>query len=496
MPNLATLIEYFLMTDKLAIPSDELRRIAGQAVDFLAAYYEGLADRPVLVPTTAAAIRQKLDQRLPAQGADFEELLATLRDVISEYARHNAHPRFFGYVSSPGTAITAIGGLLSGALNINATCWRSAPTGTALEHLVIGWLKQMLAYPEEAAGLLTSGGSMANFAALAAARTRKAPVDVVHEGMAAVAQRMCLYVSEEAHFSIAKAAGMLGIGENNVRAVPTDDELRMDVAHLSRLIEADLDAGHLPFCVVASAGTTSTGAFDPIGDIAEVARRHNLWLHVDAAYGGFAALAPSAWHHFEHIAQADSVTLDPHKWLYQPVGCGCVLYKDPAAARAAFQHGAEYARVIGLEQGLEQDEAFAFWDYGPELTRPFRALDLWLLIKYAGIERLSQAIEENIACAEYFQGLVNVSDDFEMLAPVGLSVFCFRYRPEYFTGNLDALNERILLKLQRAGSTYLSNAKIRGRFALRGCVLNYRTTKPDMERILEDVRAVANACSC
>src|ERR1017187_1953886 len=478
------------MTDKLAIPADEFRRIAGQAVDFLAAYYETLAGRSVLVSTTSQAIRQIIDERLPQYGADFEELLHTFRDVISEFARHNAHPRFFGYVSSPGTAITAVGSMLAAALNINATCWRSAPTGTDLEHLTIDWLKQMLGYPAEAAGLLTSGGSMANFAALAAARSRKAPVNVVRDGMAAVGRRMCLYVSEEGHFSIAKAAGMLGIGESNVRSVKTDHQLRMDVGELSRLIEADLAAGHLPFCVVASAGTTATGAFDPLGPIADVVRRHDLWLHVDAAYGGFAALAPSAWHHFERIAEADSVTLDPHKWLYLPVGCGCVLYKDPAAARAAFQHGAEYARVIGLER----DEAFAFWDYGPELTRPFRALDLWLLIKYAGAERLGQAIEENIACAEYLQGLVNVSDDFEMLAPVGLSVFCFRYKPKNFTGDLDSLNERLLIELQRSGSTYLSNAKIHGHFALRGCVLNYRTTKSDMERVLEDVRKAGILC--
>jgi aromatic-L-amino-acid/L-tryptophan decarboxylase len=477
------------MTDKLNIPPDEFRRIAGQAVDFLANYYETLADRPVLVPTTAQALHQKLDERLPAQGADFEELLRTLRDVISQYARHNGHPRFFGYVSSPGTGITAIGSLLTGALNINATCFRSAPSGTALEHLTIDWLKEMLHYPAGAAGLLTSGGSMANFAALAAARSAKAPVNVVREGMAA-AGRMCLYVSEEGHFSIAKAAGMLGIGEANVRSVKTDAQLRMDVSDLSRLIEADLAAGHLPFCVVASAGTTATGAFDPLGPIAEIASRHNLWLHVDAAYGGFAALAPSARRLFEHIAEADSVALDPHKWLYLPVGVGCVLYKDPAAARAAFQHGAEYARVIGLER----DEAFAFWDYGPELTRPFRALDLWLLIKYAGIERLSQAVEQNIGCAEYFQGLVNASEDFEMLAPVGLSVFCFRYKPVNYTGNLDDLNERILVEVQRAGSTYLSNAKIHGHFALRGCVLNYRTTRTDMERVLEDVRQAAARC--
>jgi glutamate/tyrosine decarboxylase-like PLP-dependent enzyme len=224
-----------------------------------------------------------------------------------------------------------------------------------------------------------------------------------------------------------------------------------------------------------------------MAEVAEFARRHDLWFHVDAAYGGFAALAPSARHFFAGIEQADSIALDPHKWLYLPVGCGCVLYKDPATARAAFAHGADYTRTIGLAN----DEAFAFWDYGPELTRPFRALDLWMLIKFAGTERLGQAIEENIACAKYFEELVKESDDFQMLAPVELSIFCFRHVPKGFTGDLDEYNERLLVKVQRAGSTYLSNARVRGSFALRGCVLNYRTTKADMVRVLEDVRTAA-----
>lgn len=458
--------------------------MAGAAVDFLAAYYQSLEDRPVVIPTTSREIRARINEPLPQAGAEFTVLLDTVRDVICEYSRHNAHPRFFGYVSSPGTAVTAIGSLLAAAMNVNVTCWRSAPTGTDLEHLTIDWLKEMLGYRADAAGLLTSGGSMANFAALGAARSAKAPANVVRDGVAAVGRRMCVYVSEEGHFSIAKAAGMLGLGEANVRSVRTDDRLRMDLVDLERLVEADLAAGHLPFCVVACAGTTATGAFDPLADLAEFSRRYNLWLHVDAAYGGFAALAPSARHFFAGIAEADSVTLDPHKWLYLPVGCGCVLYKNPADARAAFSHGADYTRTIGLER----DEAFAFWDYGPELTRPFRALDLWLLLKYAGAKRLGEAVEENIACAKYLEELVRASEDFEMLAPVELSIFCFRYAPKGFAGDLDELNESILVELQRAGSTYLSNAKVRGKFALRGCVLNYRTTKADMEKVLEDVR--------
>jgi len=393
------------MSDKLALPAEEFRSIAAAAVDFLADYYETLEGRPVIVPTTSREVRARIDEPFPQAGTDFSALLATVRDVICHYARHSAHPRLFGYVSSPGTAVTAIGGMLAAALNINVTSWRSAPSGTDLEHLTIDWLKEMLGYPATAGGLLTSGGSMATFAALGAARSAKAGVDVVRDGAGAISRPMCVYVSEEGHFSIAKAAGMLGLGESNVRAVKTDDCFRIDLTDLARLVEADLARGHLPFCVVANAGTTATGAFDPLAELVNFSHRYNLWLHVDAAYGGFAALAPSARHHFTGIAEADSVTLDPHKWLYLPVGCGCVLYRDPAPARAAFSHGADYIRPMGLDR----DEAFAFWDYGPELTRPFRALDLWLLIKYAGAERLGRAIEENIACARYFEELVKAS---------------------------------------------------------------------------------------
>ena len=474
--------------DRLALPTPEFRAMAGAAVDFLANYFDSLETRPVLVPTTSRAIRAQIDEPLPSDGTDFAALLDTVREVISQYSRHSAHPRMFGYVASPGTAITAVSHLIAGALNINVTAWRSAPSAADMERLTIDWMKEMLGYPATAGGLLTSGGSMANFAALGAARSAKAGVDVVREGVAAVGRRTCVYVSEESHYSVEKAAGLLGLGESNVRAVKTDDRLHIDLADLERLVAADRAAGHLPFCVVANAGTTATGAFDPMAAVGEFARRHDLWFHVDAAYGGFAALAPSARHFFAGIEQADSIALDPHKWLYLPVGCGCVLYKDPAAARAAFAHGADYTRTIGLTN----DEAFAFWDYGPELTRPFRALDLWMLIKFAGTERLGQAIEENIACAKYFEELVKASDDFEMLAPVELSVFCFRYVPKGFPSDLDALNESLLVKVQRAGSTYLSNARVHGKFALRGCVLNYRTTKADMQRVLNDVRRAAD----
>jgi glutamate/tyrosine decarboxylase-like PLP-dependent enzyme len=467
------------MSDPLALSPEQIRELGRAALDRIAAYYEGLPCRPILVPTTSDALRAALDEPLPQAGMDFGAILEALEATVFRYSRHNAHPRFFGYISSPGTPVNAIGSMLQSALNINVTCWRSGPAATEIEHVTVNWLKEMLGYPEDAVGLFTSGGSMANFTGIAAALAAKAPVNVTREGVAAIGAPMCLYVSEEGHFSVAKAAGMLGLGEAWVRRVRVDRQMHIDLADLDRLVAADRAAGRIPFCVVANAGTTATGAVDPLGEVSDYARAQGLWLHVDAAYGGFAALAPSARHLFDRIGEADSVALDPHKWLYLPVGCGCVLYKDPAAARAAFSHAADYTRAIGLER----DEAFAFWDYGPELSRPFRALDLWLLIKFAGVGRLAEAIEQNIACARHFAGLVDASDDFEMLAPAELSVFCFRYKHAS-----DADHERILVNLQRAGSTYLSNATVHGRFALRGCVLNYRTTERDMEQVLDDVR--------
>jgi aromatic-L-amino-acid/L-tryptophan decarboxylase len=477
------------MPEKLALPPEDFSRLAQLGADFVAEYYASLANRPVFVPSTAEAIRKLVEEPLPQSGAALPGLLDVIRDVVSRYNRHSAHPRCFGYICSPGAPVTAISHMISAALNINVTCWRSSPSGTEIEHVVVNWLKEMLHYPADGAGLLVSGGSMANFAALAAARSAKAPGNVVRDGMSADGPRMCAYVSEEGHFSITKAAGMLGMGESSVRQIKTDSQLRIDLGDLESHVQRDRAAGHLPFCVVANAGTTATGAFDPLGDLADFARRHNLWLHVDAAYGGFAALAPSARHLFAQIAEADSVALDPHKWLYGPMGCGCVLYKDPETARAAFSHDAEYTRRIGLVR----DEAFAFWDYGPELSRPFRALDLWLLIKYVGAAAIAEAVESNIACAKHLEKLVEASDDFEMLAPVELSIFCFRYKPRGFAGDLDALNEQTLVRLQRDGSSYVSNARIRGQFALRGCVLNYRTTMDDMQTLLDDIRRVCPA---
>jgi glutamate/tyrosine decarboxylase-like PLP-dependent enzyme len=470
--------------------ADEIRAWGHAAVEAMAGYLDSLGHRRVYPRTTARQIREQLDPVLPAEGVDFDRLLKTFDDVIVAASRHNGHPRMFGYVQAPGTAIAALADLLASTLNANLTAWRSAPAAVEIERLTIDWIKQILGVSGHAAGLFVSGGSMANLAALAAARRAKAPAALASEGAQCMSQKLRVYASDETHHSIAKAASLLGIGSDNVCHVGVDERFRIRIDDLVAKISEDLEAGHLPFCVVANAGTVATGAFDPLAQVSEVARRFNLWMHVDASYGGFAALAQSVRGLFDALPEADSIALDPHKWLYLPVDCGCVLYRDAEAARAAFAHEAEYTRV--LEKA--PDEAFAFWDYGPELSRRFRALKVWMMLKGVGLRVLGEAIEKDLACARHLERLVRASDDFEMLAPVELSIFCFRHVPSRLKGleeQLDAFNERLLIDLQRDGSSYLSNARLHGRFSLRGCVMNYRTTPRDMEILLDDLRRMA-----
>ena len=463
--------------------ADEIRKWGNSVIQLMTDYLCSLRDRGVYRHMFSRRIRDRLDATLPTKGTDFDGLLRVFREDIIPFSRQNAHPRMFGYVQSPGTPIAAFADLLASTLNANLTVWRSAPAPVEVERLTIDWIRQILGFNAGAGGLFVSGGSMANLAALAAARQTKD----------CLSGRLRIYASSETHFSIVKAAALLGIGRENVCHIAVDERFRIRMDDLVVKITADLEAGCVPLCVVANAGTVNTGAVDPLAEIREIANRFQLWMHVDGSYGALAILAKSARELFAGIERADSVALDPHKWLYLPVDVGCVIYRDPEIVHAAFAHEAEYTRIIGQEA----DEAFAFWDYGPELSRRFRALKVWMLLKGVGVDALSEAIENNLACARHLESMVRASDDFEMAAPVELSIFCFRHMPAQLRNEspktIDAFNERLLVALQRDGSSYLSNATLGGRFALRGCVLNYRTTLHDIEILLDDLRRVAKS---
>src|SRR5438094_41862 len=388
--------------------ADEIRDWGNSVIQLMADYLGNLRDRKVYCHMSSREIRDRLDPTVPTKGIDLNGLLKVFRETVIPFSRQNAHPRMFGYVQSPGTPLAAFADLLASTLNANLTVWRSAPAPVELERLTIDWIRQILGFNAGAGGLFVSGGSIANLAAIAAARQAKDYLS----------GRLRMYASSETHFSIAKAAALLGIGRENVRLVAVDERFKIRTDDLVAKITADVKTGYFPFCVVANAGTVNTGAVDPLAEIREVANRFQLWMHVDGSYGAFAVLAKSARGLFAGLEQADSIALDPHKWLYLPVDVGCVIYRAPETAQATFAHDAEYTRIIGEEA----DEAFAFWDYGPELSRRFRALHVWMLLEGVGLDSLSEAIESNLACARYFESLARESEDFEMIAPVQLSI--------------------------------------------------------------------------
>ncbi|HEU4405619.1 MAG TPA: aminotransferase class V-fold PLP-dependent enzyme [Polyangiaceae bacterium] len=470
----------------------------GLTNDYLARGHEGR----VFPETSAAALRAAFDRALPAEGEPLAGLVDDCRAVLGA-SRDNGHPRMFGYVASPATPVGVYGSLLAAALNQNVVAWRSAPAAAAVERVVVRWLAELVGYAGGGAGgLLTSGGSMANLMALLMALRASAPAgELSRRGLWGPGPPATLYVSDQVHFSVTKAAEVIGVGREQVRVVPSDEHFRLDARALDEAIERDGRAGLRPFCVVASAGTVATGAVDPLAAVAGVARRRGLWLHVDGAYGALAAAVPAKRPLFAGLAEADSLSLDPHKWLYAPVGCGCLLVRDPAAARAAFGGaGGGYVKIL---EG-DADEAFAFWDYGVELSRPFRALGLWLMLRYYGARRVVAAIEGDCALAGRLAELVRAADDFELLAPPALGICCFRYAPPASraalargeageNARLDALNERLVHRVQRGGRAYLSNAELRGRVALRASITNYRTTGADLERTLEAVREAARS---
>jgi len=511
-------------SSSLDIADEELRTLADRAVALVADYFAHISERPVFPQTNAKEIAAQLDAPLPLDGPDkLDQLFADCARIFAN-SRQNGHPRFFGYVASPATPIGAFADLIASALNQNVPVWRSAPAATHVERTTVRWLAQLIGYPHDAGGLLTSGGSMANLDALYIAQRTKArdetsanatanvgddssdsaSFDVSRHGLWHAGAPMTVYVSDQAHHSITKAADIIGLGREHVRVVETDERFRMNVRGLRERIEADLQVGLRPCCVVANAGTVNTGAVDPLAEIASVAARYDLWFHVDGAYGAPAALAAPKRALFNGLERADSVALDPHKWLYTPVDCGCLLLREPARARAAWalDAGADYIKIF--EQ--TDEESFAFFDYGIELSRRFRALKLWLLLRYYGVPRIAAAIADDCALAAYMAEQIEACEDFELLAPVELSICCFRYVPPdvrralieaddatraRIGTELNELNERIVHAVQRGGRAYISNAVLRGRFALRACIVNFRTTRRDIDLTLDIIRDAA-----
>ena len=462
------------------ISPGEFQQLADCVVKIATDYLKGLDSSAIPPEGTGPEIDQVFRSPIPEKGLR-EEALSSLRDVVRYSRAQNG--RFFGYVLGSGEPAAATMDLLCSVLNQNVTAWRSGPAAVTLERIVTGWLAQTLGC-RNFSGTLTGGGSSANLMALAIAREAKAPAN--QTGLQKNTP-LAIYASTEVHMSIPKAMALLGIGRDNLRLIPVDESFRMIPEELEHTIRWDQAAGIIPLAVVASAGTVNTGAIDPLLRIAEIAHKHGAWFHVDGSYGALAAIAVPE--NFPGLELADSLSLDPHKWLYQPLDCGCLLYQDAAAARKAFAYSGDYARSLTADP----IEGFSFFEESLELSRRFRALKLWFSLRYHGFEAFRNSIKKDLTQARRLAAAIAAQPQLQLMAPVQLSAVCFRYvgQGEQPEQKLNRLNFEILQRLNRRGRVYLSNATLNSRFCLRACIVNHRTTDSDVDSVLTEVLAAA-----
>ena len=467
--------------------ADDFRRFGHEIIDWIANYLEQMEQLPVLSQVRPNALIEQLPQKAPAQGEALATILADVDRLIVPALTHWNHPSFFAYFATSASAPGIFGELLSAAFDVKAMLWRTSPAAIELEQVALNWLRQMMGLDEGLDGIIYDTASVASMHAIAAAR-ENLNLSIREDGLSGRADLPLLriYVSEQAHSSIEKSALTLGLGQRSVCKVPTDKEFRMDAQALRRAIEEDKRDGMLPFCVVATVGTTSTTSIDPLPSIADICTEHKLWLHVDAAYAGSAAILPEMRHILAGSERADSLVTNPHKWLFTPFDLSVLYCRQMDVLRRAFSLVPEYLKTS------EAETVRNGMDYGIQLGRRFRALKLWMIIRYFGHEGLAARIREHCRLAELFARRVDDAPHWERLAPVPFSVVCFRACPqvegeaeEARTARLDALNEALMNNVNSTGEIFLSHTRLNNLFTLRLAIGNIRTTEAHVRRAWE-----------
>ncbi len=470
----------------LEINAADFRAIGHHLVDRIADFLDTLPQRSVTPGEAPSEVRKALDSALslPDIGAEPAKLIERAADLLFDHSLFNSHPRFWGYITAPAAPIGILGEFLSAAVNPNSGAWFLSPMASEIEAQTIRWIAQLLGFPAECGGIMVSGGNMANMLGLFAARQAKAGWDVRSAGLhGGKAQRLRIYCSKETHTWIHKGADLSGAGTDGIRWIPTGKDLCMNIDELRKQIRADRVAGDLPFIVVGTAGSVSTGAIDPLHEIAGICREEDLWFHVDGAYGGFAAMLPDAPSGLKGLSEADSVAVDPHKWHYAPLEAGCALVRDPEKLRAAFAYHPPYYH-FGVE-------AVNYLDLGPQNSRGFRALKVWLALQHVGRKGYEQMLADDIRLAKELYNLIAKQSELEAFTQ-SLSITTFRYVPSALKAGsdeiekyLNQLNTELLTRLQNSGKAYVSNAVLDGKFLLRACIVNFRTSLADIQALPE-----------
>jgi glutamate/tyrosine decarboxylase-like PLP-dependent enzyme len=471
--------------DEFDLPPHEVRRLGRLAADAVASHRERLLERPVFGKVGAEA--SLFDEPLPEEGRPAEELIAFVREHVLPFPMGNSHPRFFGFINATADPLGTVADYMASAMNPN--CWGGDHAAVHVENRVVRWLADVIGFPADAEGILVSGGSMANFTALAAARRAMTPGNVREDGVGGEGgKRLVVYASDQVHSCVDRAVDLLGLGTRNLRKLPADARFRIPIRLLRAAVAADRRAGLLPAIVVGSAGTVNTGAIDPLQDLADFCAEESLWFHVDGAYGAMATFSNRLKPLFKGIERAHSVAADPHKWLYVPYEAGAALVRENGRLPDAFRKYPEY---------FAPDPASSFagpaWfvERGLELTRGFKALKVWMGLKRHGRRGYAAAIERDVALAQFLSDQLDLRPGFERLAETVLSIVNFRFRPPGLTEpDLDRLNRAIVNRLVGGGSFFLAPTVLKGRTSMRVCIVNFRTRPEDLTFLLDEVSRI------
>lgn len=481
-------------TSALDMSAAEFRSIGHQLIDRIAEFYESLPARSLTPAKSRSEIVDAIGTgSLPETGTDAGALLAEVAPLIFDNSLHNGHPRFVGYISASAAPLGALADLLAASVNANLAKWELSPVASEIEAQTVRWLAELIDYPGDCGGLMVSGGNSANLHGFIAARQAAAGWDLRREGLYGDPRRLTAYVSNDTHTWIQKAAEMCGLGATSVRWIDCDDQGRIDPAALAARIEEDRREGCQPFLVVGTAGTVGTGAIDPLRELAQFCREQQIWFHIDGAYGALAACLPEAPDDLHALGLADSVTVDPHKWLHNPIEAACILTREPDALSKAFEFRPDYYEFIDDgESGIE------YYQHGLQNTRGFRALKVWLGLRAAGIDGYRASMRDDIALARLLHDIVASNPDFEARS-LNLSIATFRFAPaairgdgEQVAGYLNALNKAIVAEVQASGRAFISNAIVNGDYLLRTCVVNFRTTDEDIRAVVGLIENIGN----
>ncbi len=449
------------------MPSDEFKKYGNQLIDWITAYLSDIEKYPVLGQIQPGDLKSKLPAKAPEAGESFERMLDDLNKIIMPGVTHWNHPNFMAYFNSTSSGPGILGELLSAAFNSNGMVWKSNPSGTELEETVLNWFREMIGLPANYFGIVYDTASVSTMHAIAAAREYTG-LDVRKKGLSGL-PKLILYCTEHTHSSIEKGAVTLGIGLDGVRKIPADNNFAMIPEKLAEAISEDRSKGHLPFCVVATIGTTSSTAVDPVDSIAEICKTEKIWLHVDSAYAGVTAMLPEMKTYFKGMERADSIVINPHKWLFVPVDFSILYTSKPEVLKNAFSLVPEYLKT-------SEESVINYMDYGIQLGRRFRSLKFWFVLRYFGIDGLRERLREHLRLTQLFAGWIDESNLFERLAPVYFGTVCFRAKPENITeeNELNKLNERLLEKVNSTGKVFIVNTRLNGKFTIRMVISGLR----------------------